>query len=62
VRGMEINCDKSRLYTYGISNKYSNNITRLFDIPSKDLDSGLKYMGFFLKKNILDFRLEVIGG
>jgi len=46
--GMVIKCDKSSLYTYGIYEQSTNNITRLLDILSRDLDSGLKYMGFVL--------------
>jgi len=48
---MVINCEKTGVYAYGRSEQTIINISRHFNILVKELDTGLKYLGFILKPN-----------
>ena len=48
---MVINLEKSTFYLNGVDGALVGPLNRLFFIPLKEWEGGLKYMGFFLKPN-----------
>jgi hypothetical protein len=51
AKGMVINTKKSAMYMYGIDENIVGLLHRLFSIPHKNWEGGLKYLGYFIKSN-----------
>jgi hypothetical protein len=48
---MSVNLEKSTLIAWGLNEQESQHLSQILNMPLKDLGSGLKYLGFFLKAN-----------
>jgi hypothetical protein len=48
---MQINMEKSSLYSWGMSEEENQNISKILGAPTKENLEGMKYMGFSLKEN-----------
>jgi hypothetical protein len=48
---MQVNMEKSSLYSWELSEQEKKNITHVLDLQVKDIGAGIKYLGFSLKAN-----------
>jgi hypothetical protein len=49
--GMDINENKSALFTFGLDDTHNTRMERFFPFQHLDVNEGVKYLGFTLKPN-----------